>query len=69
MVGGPGAGKGTQAATLAERLGLAHVASGDLFRRHLREGTELGKQAAKYMERGSARARRPDHRDGRAAPE
>lgn len=53
MVGGPGAGKGTQAATLAERLGLAHVASGDLFRRHLREGTELGKQAAKYMERGS----------------
>ena len=53
MVGGPGAGKGTQAATLAERLGLAHVASGDLFRRHLREGTELGGQGARYMERGS----------------
>ena len=53
MVGGPGAGKGTQAATLAERLGLAHVASGDLFRKHLREGTSLGRQAAKYMERGS----------------
>ncbi len=53
MVGGPGAGKGTQAATLAERLGLAHVASGDLFRKHLREGTALGKQAAKYMERGA----------------
>jgi adenylate kinase len=53
MVGGPGAGKGTQAAALAERLGLAHVASGDLFRRHLREGTDLGRQAARYMERGS----------------
>jgi adenylate kinase len=53
MVGGPGAGKGTQAATLAERLGLAHVASGDLFRKHLREGSSLGKQAARYMERGA----------------
>jgi adenylate kinase len=53
MVGGPGAGKGTQAATLAERLGLAHVASGDLFRKHLREGTGLGRQAARYMERGA----------------
>jgi adenylate kinase len=53
MVGGPGAGKGTQAATLAERLGLAHVASGDLFRKHLRDGTELGRQAARYMERGA----------------
>jgi len=53
MVGGPGAGKGTQAAILAERLGLAHVASGDLFRTHLREGTALGRQAQRYMERGS----------------
>jgi len=53
MVGGPGAGKGTQAATLAERLGLAHVASGDLFRKHLREGTSLGRQAARYMDRGA----------------
>jgi adenylate kinase len=53
MVGGPGAGKGTQAALLAERLGLAHVASGDLFRRHLRDGTELGRQAKKFMEKGA----------------
>jgi adenylate kinase len=53
MVGGPGAGKGTQAALLAQRLGLAHVASGDLFRRHLRDGTALGRQASKYMERGA----------------
>ena len=53
MVGGPGAGKGTQAARLAERVGLAHVASGDLFRKHLREGTDLGRQAARFMERGA----------------
>lgn len=53
MMGGPGAGKGTQAAALAERLGLAHVASGDLFRSHLRDGTELGRQAQRYMERGA----------------
>lgn len=53
MVGGPGAGKGTQAAVLSDRLGLAHVASGELFRNHLREGTELGEQARKYIERGA----------------
>ena len=53
MVGGPGAGKGTQAAVLSDRLGLAHVASGELFRNHLREGTELGEQARSYIERGA----------------
>jgi adenylate kinase len=53
MVGGPGAGKGTQAAFLADKLGLIHVASGDLFRTHLREGTELGRQAKRYMDRGA----------------
>ena len=44
MVGAPGAGKGTQAALLAERLGIPHVASGDLFRDHIRRGTALGKK-------------------------
>jgi adenylate kinase len=53
MMGGPGAGKGTQAALLADRLGLVHVASGDLFRTHLREGTELGRKARGYIERGA----------------
>jgi adenylate kinase len=53
MVGGPGAGKGTQAALLADRLGLVHVASGDLFRAHLRDRTQLGLQAKRYMERGA----------------
>ncbi len=52
LLGLPGAGKGTQAARLAERLGLAHVASGDLFREALAEGTPLGLQAQAYMERG-----------------
>ncbi len=53
MVGAPGAGKGTQAARLAERLGVPHIASGDLFRSHMRERTPLGVKAARYIERGA----------------
>jgi adenylate kinase len=52
LLGAPGAGKGTQAALLSEKLKLAHVASGDLFRQALGKGTELGKQAKVYMEQG-----------------
>lgn len=52
LLGPPGAGKGTQAKTLAERTSLTHVASGDLFRAALREGTELGMLAKSYMDRG-----------------
>ncbi len=52
LVGAVGAGKGTQAALLGQRLGLAHLASGELFRRAAREGTELGRQAQAYMDRG-----------------
>lgn len=52
LVGPPGAGKGTQAKTLSERTALTHVASGDLFRAALREGTELGMLAKSYMDRG-----------------
>lgn len=48
----PGAGKGTQAGLLADGLGLAHVASGDLFRDHLSRETELGLLAQGYMKRG-----------------
>ena len=52
MVGAPGAGKGTQAALLAERLGLPHVASGDLFRAAVaRRAPTLGTEVAGYMER------------------
>jgi adenylate kinase len=52
MVGAPGAGKGTQASLLAERLGLPHIASGDIFRSHIRDQTPLGRKAAGYIERG-----------------
>lgn len=52
LIGAVGAGKGTQAALLSQRLGVPHIASGDLFRAALRDGTPLGEQARAYMERG-----------------
>ena len=53
LLGAPGAGKGTQAKVLEEHSGLLHVASGDLFRAALRQGTELGMLAKSYMDRGA----------------
>ena len=53
LFGPPGAGKGTQAQLLKERLGIDHVSSGDLFRHHLSKGTKLGELARGYMERGA----------------
>ncbi len=53
LFGPPGSGKGTQALALAERLGVPHVATGDIFRKHLREGTELGRRVRAYMDRGA----------------
>ena len=52
LLGAPGAGKGTQAQILSQRLGLAHVATGDLFRAAVRDGTPLGVVAKGYMDRG-----------------
>jgi adenylate kinase len=52
FLGAPGAGKGTQAATVAEKLRLAHVATGDMFREAQKQETELAKQAKVYMEKG-----------------
>jgi len=52
LVGAPGAGKGTQAASLAADLQIAHVASGDLFREAVKAGTPLGLQAKGYMDKG-----------------
>lgn len=52
MLGPPGAGKGTQAALLAERISIPHVASGDLFRDAVSAQTELGLTAKSYMDRG-----------------
>jgi adenylate kinase len=53
LLGAPGAGKGTQAKLLADRLGLLHVASGDLFREAVAQGTRLGREAKRYMDRGA----------------
>jgi adenylate kinase len=52
LLGPPGAGKGTQAKRMAERYGVPHFASGDIFRRHVQEGTELGGVAKSYMDAG-----------------
>ena len=52
LLGAPGAGKGTQAAFISDSLGLAHVASGDLFREAQNDGSELGALVRTYMEKG-----------------
>jgi adenylate kinase len=52
LLGAPGAGKGTQAVTISKKLGLVHIASGDLFRKEQQSGSELGKIAKSYMEKG-----------------
>ena len=52
LLGPPGAGKGTQALIIANTAGVAHIASGDLFRTHLGDGTELGILAKEYMAKG-----------------
>jgi adenylate kinase len=52
LLGAPGAGKGTQARYLADVLGVPHVASGDLLRENRQRGTELGRAAQAYMDRG-----------------
>ena len=53
MLGGPGAGKGTQAVRMAEDRGLPHISTGDIFRKHLKEGTELGRQVQSYLNSGA----------------
>lgn len=53
LFGPPGAGKGTQSEKLIDKYNLTHISTGDLFRKHLGEGTELGKLAQKYMDEGN----------------
>ena len=50
--GPPGVGKGTQAAIIAERAGWAHISTGDMLRKHVADGTELGRKAKSYMDKG-----------------
>jgi len=52
LLGPPGSGKGTQAALLAERLGLEHISTGEILREEVELGTELGRKAKAYMDRG-----------------
>ena len=52
MLGAPGAGKGTQAKMIAEKYGIPHVSTGDIFRANIKNGTELGMEAKKYMDQG-----------------
>ena len=52
MLGAPGAGKGTQAKMIAEKYQIPHISTGDIFRANIKNGTELGKEAKKYMDQG-----------------
>ena len=52
MLGAPGAGKGTQAAQIAEKFHIPHISTGDIFRANLKQGTPLGLKAKEYMDQG-----------------
>ena len=52
LLGPPGAGKGTQAARICQKYGIPHISTGDIFRKHIKEGTEFGKKAKEYMNKG-----------------
>lgn len=52
MLGAPGAGKGTQAKMIADKYKIPHVSTGDIFRMNIKNGTELGMEAKKYMDQG-----------------
>lgn len=52
LLGPPGAGKGTQAVRIIEKYNIPHISTGDIFRKNIKEGTELGKKAQEYMNKG-----------------
>ena len=52
MLGAPGAGKGTQAKMIADKYEIPHISTGDIFRANIKNGTDLGKEAKKYMDQG-----------------
>ena len=53
MLGAPGAGKGTQAKRIADKWQIPHISTGDIFRANIKDGTELGMEAKKYMDKGA----------------
>ncbi|MFZ5597462.1 MAG: adenylate kinase [Bacillota bacterium] len=53
IMGPPGAGKGTQAEVLVKELNITHISTGDMFRNAIKEGTEMGKKAKEYMDKGA----------------
>ena len=52
LLGAPGAGKGTQATKIAQRYHLVHISTGDIFRANIKNGTEIGKLAKSYIDKG-----------------
>lgn len=52
LLGPPGAGKGTQALSIVQKYDIPHISTGDIFRKNIKEGTELGRQAKDYMDKG-----------------
>ncbi|EOD01011.1 adenylate kinase [Caldisalinibacter kiritimatiensis] len=52
LLGPPGAGKGTQASKIVKKYNIPHISTGDIFRKNIKEGTELGKKAKEYMDKG-----------------
>ncbi len=52
MLGAPGAGKGTQAQMIADKFNIPHISTGDIFRANIKNGTELGKKAKEFMDKG-----------------
>ena len=52
LLGAPGAGKGTQATRISDKYNLPHISTGDILRKNIKEGTELGRQAKSYIDAG-----------------
>jgi adenylate kinase len=52
LLGAPGAGKGTQALIISKKFNIPHISTGDIFRKHIKEATDLGREAKKYIDKG-----------------
>jgi len=52
LLGAPGAGKGTQAVVISQKYNVPHISTGDIFRSNIKNGTELGRKAKEYIDKG-----------------